>query len=231
MGLGSDIGTCARLTQNNSAAYVPGGYSRSTHIALMGDPTLRTHVLAPASALTAQNAGGGVTISWTASVDPVDGYHVYRGDSLTGPLARLTVDPVQALQYVDTSASGAAVYMVRAASVYVSPSGTYHNLSQGVFDSLQVGVVSAWSRAPDLARSVRLTGVGAQRTLCITLPGAVATPSRVALYTADGRLVCRLRAATRERSVRMPLGRHGKGTYVVTVRDGRSVHTRTVVVY
>src|SRR5205807_6962433 len=56
MALGETIGFGARLTQNNG----PGGLYRNQmnncasqiHIALMGDPTLRMHVVAPPSGLS-----------------------------------------------------------------------------------------------------------------------------------------------------------------------------------
>src|SRR5947207_1300089 len=57
MGIGENIGFCARLTQNNG----PSGLYRNQinsaagqiHVALMGDPTLRMHSVAPPSALIA----------------------------------------------------------------------------------------------------------------------------------------------------------------------------------
>ena len=67
--------------------------SRSVHIALMGDPTLRMHVVAPPSVLVlATNRAGGVDLSWNASPDTVLGYHVYRGPTVAGPFTRLTTN-------------------------------------------------------------------------------------------------------------------------------------------
>jgi hypothetical protein len=37
------------------------------HIALMGDPTLRLHVVAPPTQLSASSTGNAVKLSWTAS--------------------------------------------------------------------------------------------------------------------------------------------------------------------
>src|SRR5437588_6848703 len=60
MGLGETIGYTARLTQNNTGLY-QNEIDRSAnliHIALMGDPTLRLHPVAPPSALVAARDPG-----------------------------------------------------------------------------------------------------------------------------------------------------------------------------
>ena len=49
MGLGENIGYSTRLTQNNNSLYFYSYGARFVHIALMGDPTLRNDVVAPAS--------------------------------------------------------------------------------------------------------------------------------------------------------------------------------------
>ena len=85
MALGEPIGFSTRLTQNNNLTYFADGYARYVHVALMGDPTLRMHVVAPASNLVAvANSSGGVDLSWSPSTDTVLGYHVYRSATSTG---------------------------------------------------------------------------------------------------------------------------------------------------
>src|SRR5207249_7573008 len=76
MALGENIGYSARLTQNNG----PHGLYRTqvnsaagqVHVALMGDPTLRMHVVMPPGGAV---ANGGI-LTWTASPDTVMGYHI-----------------------------------------------------------------------------------------------------------------------------------------------------------
>ena len=84
--MGETIGFSTRLTQNNDGLlYYPARIPRYVHIALMGDPTLRMHVVAPPSALVAAtNSSGGVDLSWNASPDTVLGYHVYRAPDAPG---------------------------------------------------------------------------------------------------------------------------------------------------
>ncbi|MBI4663040.1 MAG: hypothetical protein HY735_29880 [Verrucomicrobia bacterium] len=145
MGLGETLGYCTRLTQNNG----PNGLYQNqrnrgagqVHIALMGDPTLRMYPIAPASALSATMTPGGVSLSWTASADSVLGYHVYRAATAAGPFARLTGSPVSGTTYTDTAVtSGTYTYMVRAIKLESTPSGTFFNSSQGIFETVS-GVV------------------------------------------------------------------------------------------
>ena len=128
------IGYSARLTQNNGPS---GLYQNEVnhgagqiHIALMGDPTLRMHVVAPPTNLAATTNNGSVTLNWTASSDSVVGYHVYRTGA-DGSFSRLTTTPISATTFADAAASGAANYMVRAVKLETSGSGTYLQRQRG----------------------------------------------------------------------------------------------------
>jgi len=136
MGLNETIGYCARLTQNNTTLYQNevNLSPNEVDIALMGDPTLRLRMVAPASALTAQTSGSQVKLNWTASTDSaVLGYNVYRATSASGPFTRLTSSPVAATTYTDTTGFTGAVYMARAIKLETTPSGSYYNGSDGIF--------------------------------------------------------------------------------------------------
>ncbi|MDR3412351.1 MAG: YDG domain-containing protein [Formivibrio sp.] len=140
MGLGQTIGYGTLVSQNNLGAG-QGGYDFNTdngfvHIALMGDPTLRMHIVAPPSALIVSNNGsGGANLSWNASPDTVLGYHVYRAPTSAGPFTRLTTNLLTGLNYTDPIAN-TNVYMVRTVKLEVSGSGSYYNASQGIFQNL-----------------------------------------------------------------------------------------------
>ena len=135
MGLGEPIGYSARLTQNNNGLYQNqvNQNLRGIHIALMGDPTLRLHPVAPPSSVTASTGGGAVNVTWAASPDSVVGYHIYRASSGSGPFTRLTSSPITGTSFGDTGASGTPTYMVRAVKLEDTPSGTYFNASQGAY--------------------------------------------------------------------------------------------------
>ena len=137
MGLGAPIGTCHRLSQNNSNGhYAPANpQAGKVHMALMGDPTLRMHIVGPPSNLSANLSGNNVNLTWTASTDNVLGYHVYRYDQNNGQWVRRNGSAVSGTSFNDNVAgsNGTIQYMVRARKLENSYSGSYYNLSQGVF--------------------------------------------------------------------------------------------------
>jgi hypothetical protein len=136
MGLGETIGYSTRLSMNNSTLYQnqSNALTRAIYVALMGDPTLRMDQLAPPSNLTTTSLGNKINLSWTASTDPVLGYHVYRAPNPTGPFSRLTSSLVSQTTFSDYNVAPATyTYMVRAVTLQTNPSGTYFNPSQGIF--------------------------------------------------------------------------------------------------
>jgi len=140
MALGAPIGFSARLTQNNR---FDGLYrnqqnngASEIHIALMGDPTLRMHVVAPPTNVQAEQHGELVELHWERGRDCILGYHVYRAASPDGPFSRITAEPVTATNFTDARAGVASTYMVRSLKLETSGSGTYYNLSQGAFVTL-----------------------------------------------------------------------------------------------
>jgi hypothetical protein len=139
MGLGEPIGFSARLTMNNSSLYrnEVNNLTRGIHIALMGDPTLRMHPVAPPASLSGTFGSGGVVLNWSPSSDPVVGYHVYRSESPSGPFSRLTPSLIAGTAFTNSDVSlSSYTYMVRAVKLESSPSGTYFNPSQGIFTTV-----------------------------------------------------------------------------------------------
>jgi hypothetical protein len=141
MGMGRNIGYSTLLSQNNNTYYNIIGYPdlpaqhRGVHIALMGDPTLRMHILAPVSNLNAASGSNTASLSWTGSSDAtVQGYAVSRSTSANGPFTRLNSTLTTGTSYTDANVpSGTYTYMVRAVKLETNPSGSYFNSSQGIF--------------------------------------------------------------------------------------------------
>ncbi len=84
--------------------------------------------------LQAGNSNG-VSLTWKASSDTIQGYHVYRSTtSIEGPYTRVTSQLVTTNSYVDTSAvKGTNYYMVRAVQLTQTPTATFFNPSQAAF--------------------------------------------------------------------------------------------------
>jgi hypothetical protein len=168
MALGEPIGFSTRLTQNDGFSGLYKNQQNNceswTHIALMGDPTLRMQIVAPASDVTVSANGNDSTVSWTASKDFVEGYNVYRATSPNGPFTRVNSALVKGTSFSDELPAGnlaptghaPVYYMVRAVKLETSASGTYFNPSEGAFaafdgTSLNVAKSSAPAVKPTAA--------------------------------------------------------------------------------
>ncbi|MBK8698519.1 MAG: hypothetical protein IPN29_02840 [Saprospiraceae bacterium] len=140
MGLGESIGFSTLQSQNNKGIYNTGSNQLmgGVHMALMGDPSLRLHMVHPVTNLLAAQAGTSVQLNWTASADnDIVGYHVYRADSMSGTFTKLNSALIVQTSYTDTmpTLTNDNVYMVRAVKHEIVPSGTYFNMSSGNFIS------------------------------------------------------------------------------------------------
>jgi hypothetical protein len=100
---------------------------------ITGDPTLRLHTLQPASGLWGDSGSGGVALHWSPSEANAQYYVYVNTSSLYGPYT-VVAGPISGTSYTHYPApSGQKFYMVRAVKDVSSGSGTYANLSQGVF--------------------------------------------------------------------------------------------------
>lgn len=143
MGMGGTIGESVRQTQNNSDGYIPGNslYARGVHIALMGDPTLRLHVVGGAVGFSASTPQSRplVRLAWGLPPDSIQGWHIYRAVSIDSPFTRLTQSPITGSTFQDLAApDGRNVYMIRPLRLQQSATGTYWNLGTGMIDSVEV---------------------------------------------------------------------------------------------
>lgn len=132
LGLGEPLSSAVRTTANDPTQFPQG---TPVYFAILGDPTLRLEVTPPPSQLKALRKGGKMELSWLASPVVNARYDIFRqvkGGS--GQFERLNTGPLTDLSFVDPSPpSGATLYQVRARSLVHTGSGSYTNLSQGVF--------------------------------------------------------------------------------------------------
>jgi len=142
MALGENIGYGVLLSQNTATDWVQdttyGG--RLIHIALMGDPSLRMHVVAPVQNMTAVEDNANAVVNWTASTDDVLGYHIYRKVAGDDYFERVNDELITATTYTDPCLiyQTQYEYMVRAMTLENSASGSYYNLSQGVMGDVTI---------------------------------------------------------------------------------------------
>jgi len=138
LAVGKTFGYSAKLTQNISAnSYISQGIYgfRYVHVALMGDPTLRLHYTESAKYFQVKEINNIPELSWSSpeSYAPI-GYNIYRSNSLLGKYEKLNQLPILGNNFIDSlPALGNNYYMLRAVSLTETNSGSYYNLSPGVF--------------------------------------------------------------------------------------------------
>lgn len=134
MALGESIGYSTKLTMNNRGLYTPRFYGGYVSTALMGDPTIRMHVSSMIEDLTIDQVGPSLNLQWKGK--PGDYYYVYRKYDDDSFYQLLDDEPVNNTFYTDKCVPNKKVYyMVRHAELKTSGSGSYYNLSQGVWTS------------------------------------------------------------------------------------------------
>lgn len=138
MALGDNIGYSAWISMNNSATYDANNSQRGVHMALMGDPTLRNDVVAPAQNLIATYYNGNAVLNWTASTDVILGYNIYRKNDTVTFYEKINPQPITSTTFTDSCLifPGIYTYMVRALKLETTNAGSYYNMSTGVTDTL-----------------------------------------------------------------------------------------------
>lgn len=133
LGLGEPLATCYLETANEIERR--GRVPRS--LSILGDITLRLHIVPPVATLDGRRKEDSITLSWTTgqSLQEELGCFVYRSSKLMGPYRRISgSSPIRGQEFTDGNASDAEpYYMVRRAAVMKTPAGSYTNLSQGQF--------------------------------------------------------------------------------------------------
>lgn len=163
-GMGETMGHMARLSMNGGVtgggSYAPGGSSyQGVHVGLMGDPALRMHVVEPPRRLAGTSAAGQVTLGWAASTESeLQGYHVYRANTMDGPFVKLTSTPQAGTTYVDTTVTAGSTYtyLVRTLKLELVPGGSYYNLSIGSPATLTVSSGGTAAPLPPTALTAAL---------------------------------------------------------------------------
>ncbi|HZK77178.1 MAG TPA: fibronectin type III domain-containing protein, partial [Candidatus Kapabacteria bacterium] len=156
LGMGETFGFCTKLTQNVAETplfvtndrkhliflsdYIWSLSMSSVHIALMGDPTLRmTYLSAPPTSLSASIEGNTVKLTWQAPSLSVPGYNIYRSNATGDTLLQINTSLVTATTFTDLSPlADSNIYVVRAAALTTTPSGSWWNESGGVTQGVKV---------------------------------------------------------------------------------------------
>lgn len=166
------------------------------HVAILGDPVLRSHPAKPISDLAAQATGSGVALSWgLPSAEPARlGCRIYRSAAVWGPYAPVGTAGPDATGFVDPApGAGTWHYQVRSMRRQRTASASYDNLAQGVFASVEVfssGLFGEWSAGlSDASESGDPNGDGVPNLLAYALgaaDGMASATDRLPRMEADG---------------------------------------------
>ena len=128
VGLGEPIG--AGVTRTINYSYL----SVDVQFTLLGDPTVRFQITAPPTALVATTNANSVSLAWTPSSEPGAQYLVYRStNGLDGDFLKHSAS-LSAFTFTDNAPpAGSKMYAVRAAKLLTTGSGSFTNLSQSAF--------------------------------------------------------------------------------------------------
>ena len=136
MGNGDNIGYSAKVNMNNTGLYSANNSMGMVHVSLLGDPSLRMHMLCPPLNLKDTVISSHVKLTWSPSIDSVLGYHVYKAPRRDTIFTRLTTTVIKDTFYNDPAvASGKYVYLVKAVQLEKNNSGTFYNTSRGALAS------------------------------------------------------------------------------------------------
>jgi hypothetical protein len=136
---GETIGYSTQETQNtcNNVGY-PAYYGAcGTHVTLLGDPSLRAHIVAPATNLALTPQCDAVRLNWTPSADPaVAGYQVFRSTAPHSGYTKIHPGLVNGSYTDPNPPADTLYYQVRAVKLENPIAGSYWNTSTGIIKSV-----------------------------------------------------------------------------------------------
>ena len=247
MGLGKPIGQVLLGAQNNTQQYMPSIYvtkrypggvyyqvaPRGTHIALIGDPTLRMTSNMPIE--TPKNIGVTSTVSaqidWE-SVPNANGYLVYKSSSEAGPFEALTPSPITETTFNDIKANWKqdVVYQVRAVMLRETKSGSFYEVS-APNTSEKINVSVDENAAQEFRIACSPQPMSYSGIIQFVAPHAV--QAEISIHSMDGRLMKTLlksRIDSGGHTLMVPAQELPIGMYMVRmIMDGKSISTPLII--
>lgn len=245
MGMGAPLGMAAKLTQNNAAippsqssTYFTGLGAGGVYVALMGDPTLTLYPYEGPSQLSnnvvkptgSGKSFGKVQLSWSPSAQ-ASGYYIYRYDTSLERYRVLNDTPVTATQFEDTATtSDKHQYMVRAVRLKASPSGSYYQLSQGVFDTATSLKISGASD-PRASQPLSIYPNPAEEQVNVSIPDDISQGS-FSLTNAHGKVIASREVDARSSTIRFSVKGYASGVYFLKLEGAkRRIAPKKIIVH
>ncbi len=232
MALGDNIGYSFIQSINNRPNYSQSGlWKRSIHLALMGDPTLKMYYSAPPSNLQLLEAGNFVELTWTAAPG-VDGYHVYRKDSLSGLYKKVNDALITGNTFTDTDfeSNGDFYYTVRSVDLLENNSGSFYNVSGGVTGD----ITTIYTGLEKIERDevLRVFPNPAKDNISIKYEGFQEGIYQFDIMNINGQILTSERMIFGEEGlIEMDVSHLEKGVYILSFRNGENLINKRLVVY
>lgn len=243
MAMGDNIGYSALINFNDYGngtsdhsnyfrSYLMGSSDRMIHVALLGDPTIRMHVVQPPGAVSLTNNKLVVTVKWTASTEPgLLGYYVYRSAGLDQPFINITSSIVTGTTFTDNSAlHHKNFYMVRAVKLEQNASGSYFNLSQGSMDTLTTDN-SGIEVAAQTIKNINVFPNPGNSLFHIAWQGSETSQGIMKLTDILGHdlIVNPLSDLTNAHTIALDLSSYANGVYLIKITNGKDIYVQQVV--
>lgn len=237
MALGANIGYSAWISQNDYTDYfrtvlLPASNDyRLVTPALMGDPTLRLHVVAPPAKIWLASTKTGATVKWNKSEDALFGYAVYRSTGLNKSWTRLNASLISDTTYTDNSGGkGLYYYMVKAVKLQQSASGTYFNSSIGTIDTVTLVSTGIASNNKEI-KSLTVYPNPTSGRFIISWSGESASMLNVQIMNITGKIVSAAVATGVDKGGIIPVDAANlpAGLYLVRVTSGTDVFEQKIL--
>lgn len=147
LALGENIGYSQRRVQNNSGMYYSSSFDNGIQVALMGDPTVRAHMIVPPKNVRATYLKPQVLIQWdTILNEGIIGYKVYKKNE-AGIYEAISPLIVNSNRYYYNCVRdiGIDTFIVKSIRLESSASGTYYNSSIGSEDTAWINQVDTFT--------------------------------------------------------------------------------------
>jgi hypothetical protein len=221
----------------NTKKYPGGIYyqvgAKGTHIALIGDPTLRMTSNMPIE--TPKNIGVTSTVSaqidWE-SVPNAIGYLLYKSSSEAGPFEALTPSPITETTFHDIKANWKqdVVYQVRAVMLRETKSGSFYEVSAPI-TSEKINVSVEENTAQEFRIACSPQPMSYSGIIQFFAPHA--GHAEIAIHSMDGRLMKTLLKSHIDggaHSIMVPAHELPSGMYMVRmIIDGASFSTPLII--
>jgi len=230
MAMGHNIGYSLLKTQNESNELYLGNGPQLVHVALMGDPTLRMHMVQSPSNLQLTTENNMIKLDWSAPSDEtVAGYYIYRSNSVDGDFVRINSTAVTGTSFTDElPMEGNNVYMVKTLKLENSASGSYYNLSLGVMDNTDFEFMI---NAEDIfQQNISVFPNPAKEKIIIEFLQINNEELDLELVDALGRVVFSKKIKMATKSEEVNISKYPTGIYFVKIKSTEKEWTKRIVI-